>query len=180
MSSLVILTDSLRALTLLRDCMAASVKNYLVFKIAHLVAGLLDLGRAVRFVWVPGHVGIIENEVADGVARAAGGLPYCIQYSLPYCDLLDPIGRDFEAWARLLWPYVRTGCSCGAPLRDLSHVLHDCPQLEEFRPGYYAFLSGRFPDRKPEGIPIEDLVFDPGPGVVGALAGHLGRCDRVL
>ena len=192
MSSVVILTDSLKALTLLRDCMAASVKNYLVFKIAHLVAGLLDLGRVVRFVWVPGHVGIIGNEVADGVARAAGGLPYCIQYGLPYCDLLDPIGRDFEAWARLLWPYVGTGgascaryfsrvtyksdrpwfsrlslprrsiclvtrlrtghvctgdhflrmgwdlevgCSCGAPLRDLSHVLHDCPQLEEFRPG---------------------------------------------
>ena len=237
MSRVVILTDSMRALTLLGDCMAVSIKNYLVFKIAHLVAGLLDLGRVVRFVWVPGHVRIVGNEVADKVARADGGLPYCIQYGLPYCDLLDPIGRDFEAWVGLLWPYVGTGgasctryfsrvtyksdtpwfsrlslprrsiclltrlrtghvCtgdhflrmgwdlevgfSCGAPLRDLSHILHDCPQLEESRPGYYAFLSGRFPDRRPEGIPIEDLVFDPGPGVVEALAGHLGRCDRVL
>ena len=94
MSSVVILTDSLRALTLLGDCMAASVKNYLVFKIAHLVAGLFDLGRVVRFVWVPGHVGIVGNGVADGVARGAGSLPYCIQYGLLYCDLFDPIGRD--------------------------------------------------------------------------------------
>ena len=84
-----------------------------------------------------------------------------------------------DHFLRMGWD-LEVGCSCGAPLRDLSHVLHDCPQLEEFRPGYYAFLSGRFPDRRPEGIPIEDLVFDPGPGVVGVLAGHLGRCDRVL
>ena len=237
MSRVMILSESMRSLTLLGDCMAVSVKNYLVFKIAHIVVGLSDLGRFVRFMWVPGHVGIVGNKVADGVARAAGGLPYCIQYGLPYCDLLDPIGRDFEAWVGLLWPYVGTrgasctrnfsrvtyksdrpwfsrlslprrsiclvtrlrighvctgdhflrmgwdlevGCSCGAPLRDLFHVLHDCPQLEEFRPGYYAFLSGCFPDRRPEGISIEDLVFDPGPGVVGALAGHQGRCDRVL
>ena len=32
------------------------------------------------------------------------------------------------------------------------------------------------PDCRPKGIPIED----PGPGVAGALAGLLGRCDRVL
>ena len=75
---------------------------------------------------------------------------------------------------------LEAGCSCGAPLRNLAHVLHACPLLAESRSGYYTFLSGRFPDRRPEEIPIEDLVFDPGPGVVEALAGHLGRSDRVL
>ena len=156
---------------------------------------------------------------------------------MPYCDLFDPIGRDFEAWFRLLWPYTETGgasfprhfnrvayksarpwfscvsaprcsiclitrlctghlctgdhlrrmgwdleagCSCGAPLRDLAHVLHACPLLAESRPGYYAFLSERFPDRRPEEIPIEDSIFDPGPAVVRAVAGHLGRSNRVL
>ena len=75
---------------------------------------------------------------------------------------------------------LEAGCSCGAPLHVLVHALHDCPLLAESRPGYYAFLSRLFSDRRPEGIPIEDLVFDPGPGVVGALAGHLGCGDRVL
>ena len=75
---------------------------------------------------------------------------------------------------------LEAGCSCGAPLRDLDHVLHRCPLLEESRPGFYEFLINRFPDRGPEEIPIEDLVFDPGPGVVGALARHLGCGDRVL
>ena len=73
MRGVLILTDSMRALTCLGDCMAASARNYLVFKIVHLVAGLADLGGEVRFMWVPGHVGIVGNEVADGVARAAGG-----------------------------------------------------------------------------------------------------------
>ena len=73
MRRVLILTDSMWALTCLGDCMAASVRNYLVFKIVHLVAGLADLGGEVRFMWVPGHVGIVGNEVADGVARAAGG-----------------------------------------------------------------------------------------------------------
>ena len=71
-----------------------------------------------------------------------------------------------DHFQRMGWD-LEVGCSCGAPLRDLSHVLHDCPQLDEIRPGYYAF-------------PIEDLEFDLGPGFVGALAGYLGRCDRVL
>ena len=93
MSRFLILTDLMRALTCLGDCLAVSVKNYLVFKIAHLLA---DLGRVVKFMWVPGHVGIAGNEAADGVARAVGGLPYTIQYVLPFCDLYGPIGRDFE------------------------------------------------------------------------------------
>ena len=84
-----------------------------------------------------------------------------------------------DHFQRMGWD-LEVGCSYGAPLRDLTHVLHDCPQLDEFRPDFYAFLSRRFPDRRLEGIPIEDLVFDLGPEVVGAPAGYLRRCDRVV
>ena len=180
-----------------------------MFRVAHILAGLRDLGSIVEFMWAPSHVGLVGNEVADRVAGAAREIPYCIQYGVSFCDLYDPIGRDFEAWVGLLWPYLETGgascsryfdqaayksarpwfshmhictgdhfqrmgwdleagCSCGAPLRDLVHILHVCPLLAESRPGFYAFLSTRFPDRKPEEIPIEDLVFDPVPGVVGS------------
>ena len=71
-------------------------------------------------------------------------------------------------------------CSSGAPLRDLTHILHECPLLAESWPGYYAFLSKPFSDRRLEEIPIKDLVVDPGPGIVGVLAGHLGRGVRLL
>ena len=237
LSRVLVLTDSWRVLTSLRDCTAASVGSYLVYKIAYELAGLRDSGGGVEFMWVPGHVGIVGNEVADRVAGVARELPYDIRFGLPFCDLYDPIGRDYDSWVRLLWPYtgfggascvryfnrvafksdrpwfsrvraprrsiclitrlrtghvctgdhfrrmgwdLKAGCSCGAPLCDLVHVLHACPLLAESRPGFYAFLSERFPDRRPEEIPIEDLVFDPGPAVVGALAGHLERTDRVL
>ena len=102
MSRVLILNDSMKALTCLGDCLAVLFKNYLVFKIAHLLAGLAglaDLGRVVKFMWVPGHFGI----AADGVGRTAGNLPYSIQYGLPFCDLYGPVGRDFKGdWGCLL------------------------------------------------------------------------------
>ena len=75
---------------------------------------------------------------------------------------------------------LEVGCSCGAPLCDLEHILPDCPLLPESRPGFYYYLSRHFPNRRSRAIPIEDLVFDHGLGVVVALASHLGRSDRVL
>ena len=69
------MSDSWKALSCLRDCMATSVKNYLVYKVAHVLEGLRDLGNLVEFMWVPGHVGIVGNEVADWVAGAATELP---------------------------------------------------------------------------------------------------------
>ena len=84
-----------------------------------------------------------------------------------------------DHFQRMGWD-LKAGCSCGAPLRELAHILHVCPLLAESRPGYYAFQSRRSTDRRPEDLPIEDLVFDPRPGIVGALAGNLGRGDHVL
>ena len=101
-SKVLVLSNSWRALSCVRDYLAVSVKNYLVLKIAHMLAGLRDLGRVVEFMRVPGHVSIAGNEVVDQVARVPRGLPYYIRYGLPFCDLHDPVGRDFEAWAGLL------------------------------------------------------------------------------
>ena len=52
--------------------------DYLVFRVAHILAGLRDLGSMVEFMWAPSHVGIVGNEVEDRVAEAARELPYCI------------------------------------------------------------------------------------------------------
>ena len=71
MSRVLVVSDSWKALSCLWDCMAASVRNYLVYKVAHALAGLRGLGSTVEFMWVPDYVGIVGNEVADRVAGAA-------------------------------------------------------------------------------------------------------------
>ena len=75
----------------------------------------------VEFMWVPGHAGMAGNDAADRVARAVGGLPFRIRYDLPFCDLFDPVGCDFESWVRLLWPYLGMGVP---PARDTFGGLH--------------------------------------------------------
>ena len=102
MNRVFVLSDSWGTLYCLRDCFAVSVRNYIFLKIAHILVDLRDLGRVVEYMWVPGHVGIAGNDAADQVARAEGGLPYRIRNGLPFCDLFDPVGRDFESWVRLL------------------------------------------------------------------------------
>ena len=113
MNRVLVLSDSWGALLCLRDCLAVFVRNYLVFKIAYIPVGLRDLDRVVGFLWVPGQPGIAGSDAADRVAWAAGGLPYRIRYGLSFSDLFDPVGRDFESWVRLLWPYLGSGgASC--------------------------------------------------------------------
>ena len=41
-----------------------------VFKILHFILYIQERGCSVRFVWIPSHFGIEENELADSVARS--------------------------------------------------------------------------------------------------------------
>ena len=50
MRKVLVLSNSWRALSCLRDCMAASVRNYLVFGVAHILAGLRDMGSIYIFI----------------------------------------------------------------------------------------------------------------------------------
>ena len=74
----------------------------------HSIARLLYLasarGLVVRFTWIPAHSGIRGNEIADGIARFATGLPFSVCPALPPGDLLIDLWWDFLAWCRRLWP----------------------------------------------------------------------------
>ena len=99
---LIMTNSSLATLSSLEDCLTSSVKSYLAFKIAHVLIGALIRGRVVEFLWIPSHVDIIGNEVANGVAKFARDLHYCVHFGLPYNDLLGPVGSDSEAWPGFL------------------------------------------------------------------------------
>ena len=64
---------------------------------------------------------------------------------------------------------LETGCGCGAELRSLDHLFLNCPLFSEGRPGFFGFLSCRFPGRPPEQFDYRELVLDPDPSVVSEL-----------
>ena len=63
-----IFSDSMSALKVIQTFNCA---HPFVQKIQLLLLKLTSTGGGVRFVWIPGHVGIIGNERADAVAKAA-------------------------------------------------------------------------------------------------------------
>ena len=63
-----IFSDSMSALKVIQTFNCA---HPLVQKIQSLLLRLTSAGGGVRFVWIPGHVGIIGNERADAAAKAA-------------------------------------------------------------------------------------------------------------
>ena len=66
----VIFTDSLSSLTSLENHHSCN-RPYLILEIMSSFQAINSLGLDVWLVWVPAHVGITGNEVADGLARDA-------------------------------------------------------------------------------------------------------------
>jgi ribonuclease HI len=77
----IIYTDSLSVLHSMSDPDHRS--NALIFKVFNLVNGLISSGYSILFCWVPSHVGIEGNEIADKAAKSANNY---LKLDLPYCD----------------------------------------------------------------------------------------------
>ena len=72
------------------------------------------------------------------------------------------------------------GCSCGAELKSLAHLINECPILSEGRPRFFRFLAECFPGRPPEQTDLGDLIFEPDPEAVGELGRFLRSGDLVI
>ena len=82
-TSYLILTDSLSSLLALR---AFYPSNPFIQDILTRLKSLDRAGISVQFCWVPSHVGISGNEIADAAARRAAAAPCTRRLSLPACD----------------------------------------------------------------------------------------------
>ena len=80
---------------------------------------------------------------------------------------------------RMGWD-LDVGCSCGAELKSLAHLISECPILSEGRPRFFRFLAERFPGRPPEQTDLGDLIFEPDPEAVGELGRFLHFGDLVI
>jgi len=45
--------------------------SFLILEIKHCTANLLNVGKRVKFIWIPSHCGIVGNERADAAAKEA-------------------------------------------------------------------------------------------------------------
>ena len=93
-----ILSDSLSSLLALRSFYPC---NPLIQDILTRLTSLDRAGKTVKFCWIPSHVGIAGNELADAAARRAAGAPCTRHLPLPARDFYplskhscSPSGND--------------------------------------------------------------------------------------
>jgi ribonuclease HI len=84
----ILYTDSMSALQSLSSTDRNS--HPLVFKILSLLDKLSLLGFCILFSWVPSHVGITGNELADKAAKSARST---VKLPSPYCDIKKHINH---------------------------------------------------------------------------------------
>lgn len=99
--------------------------SHLIWTIRKLLFELKQLGKDVQLVWIPAHVGIEGNEMANSAAKDAVTIGTDTQFLLPYSDF------------KSLWK------------EKLFSNFHDWAQTRGSHKGYYYFENFFKPKKKP-------------------------------
>ena len=95
-----ILTDSLSSLLAIRSFYPSPP---LVQDILVRLTSLDQAGKAVQFCWIPSHVGITGNELADAAARRAASAPCTRRFPLPARDFFPAVSRFVHSQWQAAW-----------------------------------------------------------------------------
>ena len=114
-----ILTDSLSSLLALR---AFYPCNPLIQDVLSRLTALDQGGKTVKFCWIPSHVGIAGNELADSAARRAASVPCTRRLPLPARDFYPAIGSYVLSQWQRSWDTL-----AGNKLRELKPTLRAWP-----------------------------------------------------
>ena len=97
-ASHLILTDSLSSLLALRSFYP---NHPFVQDILTRLTSLERSGKSIQFCWVPSHVGIVGNELADAAARRAASVPNARRLPLPARDFYPAVSHLLRScWQR--------------------------------------------------------------------------------
>lgn len=105
LDKILIISDSQNALKEIQLRLSNPRPHPLLKKLVLEVIKLMDRDSSVVFIWIPSHMGIRGNELADSWARNALSLPFGNLQGGPPDDLLRMTNKDYEYWLKLSWPY---------------------------------------------------------------------------
>jgi len=95
--SFLILSDSLSSLQALAN---RNRVNCYVEKVLDFHAKVIAEGKSVVFMWVPSHIGIVGNEMADEAAKAALDIPHGQNMKIPFsdfkCRTIQWVGQEWK------------------------------------------------------------------------------------
>lgn len=151
---IVVFIDSESVLSSLNNC-SVNTRSDLLFDIRYLTHCLISRGIDVNFMWIPSHIGIKGNDVADNLAHSgAVNIPGSIQFdSLPLSthELFAQLTKDLSkkpnlnlnnlnSYSRHIssvllklrlnsWKtkFSKINCLCQLAHFNIDHALFDCP-----------------------------------------------------
>ena len=86
--------DSLSALQAIKGSIY-KVKNYIIYDIYNIITSLNNIGINVVLEWIPSHVGILGNELADKEAKNALSLHDIVVYNPLYKEDIKLLSKSF-------------------------------------------------------------------------------------
>ena len=99
----VIFADSLSALQAIKGSIY-KVKNYIIYDIYNIITSLSKIGVNVTYEWIPSHVGIFGNELADIEAKRSLSLDNIYVCNPLYKEDIKAVSRTFlkNMWQKLM------------------------------------------------------------------------------
>jgi ribonuclease HI len=117
----VIFTDSLSSLKAIEK--ADFKSNHIIIDIYVILKRMFDKGFRVSLCWVPAHVGIAGNEVADGLAKEALDKEVITQIPFTIAELKNRLKPYFIDIWQSLWDMVEVGRAYKELVPDVQYLI---------------------------------------------------------
>lgn len=137
LSNLIIISDSKNAVYSLSKPILCERKTSSLLLELHKdleIYGSLDIGTP-RFIWIPAHSGITDNEIVDDLAKDAAGLPVIKNMGICFSDLKEVIKRDAKHWRDLTWPFF--------PRWNSRNIYYEYANVKSPRPWFSEIQENR-------------------------------------
>lgn len=105
----VIASDSSSALISIKTCQSKSRQD-MVIEIIQIANNLIQSGTEITLIWVPAHIGVIGNELADKCAKkAAGNSNVAIEVNYSEAEIKSIVKNIVKGKWQTLWDNGQTG-----------------------------------------------------------------------